>query len=246
MRRLANVVMPIIHIETQPIARNQYELIQTWVDDLGNNFDERIYIETHDDRMYAAMTNLGKACRWLNDAVVTRGAVCIVSDTDGKDVRFGGEHNDLFEAIHSRADYLKNRTKYGLIYGRYLAYLDRIRDLADENEITFTQDDTVKVSIVNKAAEFEREFVPFVDPATWTAENIVRISLKGSQNTVYCMACPATIVFQQTDSFKKMSKPNGKDKRGKDRYIRIKNPKELIAWFTRRHLERHGIKTTQV
>lgn len=138
--------MSIIHIETTPVGNNHFELLQTWVSGV-ENLDERTFTEKHEDRMYAAMTNLGYACRWLNDAHAIRGAVCIVSDKDGKDVRFNGEHDDLFEAVYDRNEYKKNRLKYGLLYGKHLGFLDRIRELADVNEITFTQNNEAAVDI---------------------------------------------------------------------------------------------------
>jgi hypothetical protein len=134
--------MYTIFIETIPTGHKIYEFAQTLTLD-NDNLEERFLTENHDDRMIAAMTNLGKAARWLNDKQIERGAICIVSDKDGKDQRYGGEHDDLFQAIHSQSDYERNRMKYALIYGKHVAYLDRIRELANTNGIAFTQSQDV-------------------------------------------------------------------------------------------------------
>lgn len=232
--------MPLIHIETQPVSVHTFEFIQTWIDDQGVNLDEHTYTEKAESRMYAAMTNLGYACRWLNDALASRGAVCIVSDRDGRDVKFGGEHDDLYNAIHSQNDYQRNRTKYGLIYGKYLSYLDRIRDLANLNEITFTQDATVTLGLNRGREQFA------LDPNDpnlprnrgFTRENLLHISMKGNKNIVACRACTAFIEYKQTDEFIPYAALNAT----RTRTVRVKSNKQMIAMFLEKHLSLHGIK----
>lgn len=231
--------MPVIHIETQPSAANAYEFIQTWIDDHGGNVDERTYNESHSDRMYAAMTNLGYACKWLSDGLAVRGAICIVTDTDGKDVRYSGEHDDLYEAIRSRPDYQKNRIKYGLIYGKYLGYLDRIRELADENEITFTQNADVMLGVVNRGREFVDTLAPRVaNPKYWKRDNLLVLSMKGRHNTVMCRICGKSIMYNQTDEFAPYSVWSDDGKRTK----MIKSDKQAVAWFLESHCRIHGVK----
>lgn len=195
--------MSVIHIETLPVAKGQYEFIQTWLSQ-DKCIDERTYTENHADRMIAAMTNLGYACRWFADTQTDRGVIVIVSDTDGKDVRFSGEHNELFKAIHSKIDYLDNRSKYHLIYGRYVGFLDRIRDLADEHEICFTQNSDALEGINDKGAEFVKgNKIPVHGKSDyWTRSNLLKLDLSGTANTVTYNACRKSIRYYQTDQFK--------------------------------------------
>lgn len=227
--------MPIIHIETNLIRPQEYQFTQTWV--TGEmNVDERIFTESHDDRMFAAMTNLGYACKWYADKNFTRGDICIVTDTDGKDKRYNGEHDDLFKAIRSQREYQENRAKYQLIYGRYVGFLDRIRELANAYEINFTQNNTPLVEI-QKGAEFtqivDRNNPYLIANKKWTRQNIIRVSMKGNRNTVTCNACQKSIQYNITDNFAPLRISDGK------RTTLAKNNKQLVKNFQEVHLGQH-------
>lgn len=236
--------MATIHIETNLIAVKEYEFIQTVV--VGEiNVEERLFQEQHEDRMYAAMTNLGYACRWFADKNESRGSVCIVTDTDGKDKRYSGEHDDLFEAIRSQREYQKNRAKYALIYGKYVKFLDRIRELANSYEIGFTQNDKPVNEIRCGMREFvkaDTEYIadysnnPYFNGA-WTRDNIIRLSMSGRHNTVTCNACQRSIQYLQTDEF-----PTFRHQyllQGKWRNVTVKNNKQLVKIFQDEHLGLH-------
>lgn len=127
----------IVYIQTESLGNGKYELFRT--ETVGFYCkDEQHEIIDAPDRMVAAMINLGRACRWLTDKDVMRGEVVIVTDTDGLDKRYAGEHNDLYNAIHTRSGYRDSRAKYRSFYGDYIKYLDKIRSLADQWEIVFT------------------------------------------------------------------------------------------------------------
>lgn len=228
--------MSIIHIETIPIGKGQFEFIQTWLD-RDTCIDERTFVESHDDRMIAAITNVGKACRWFFDNKTGRGTIVIVSDQDGKDYRYGGEHNDLFEAIHSQSDYQKNRLKYSIIYGKHVAYLDRIRELANNQEICFSLNADTLQEINVKGAEFvQREPIPLHGKSEyWTRENLVKLSLKGAHNIVTCVACRKSIRYNQTDNFRPFTVDNGRGKFNK----LIKSNKQLVKYFLDTHVSLH-------
>ncbi len=227
-----------VHIETIPTGHNSYEFIQTWVSG-ESNVDERILNEKHDDRMFAAMTNLGKAARWLADEGVDRGSICIVSDRDGKDTRFGGEHDALFEAVHNKPDYIRNRAKYSLLYGSHVRFLDRIRDLADNYEISFTQGrSTVLQEVVFHGKEISPECPPEHHARNfWNKENLVTLSLDGSQNKIKCNLCGVSSVIQQKDSFTAFSVFSFKT----NRTIILKTNKAFLKFFLEEHLHRHGL-----
>lgn len=231
--------MPVIHIETNLIAANEYEFTQTFIVG-GENVTERIYTESHEDRMYAAMTNLGYACRWYADENISRGDVCIVSDTDGKDVRYSGEHDDLFEAVYSRSDYQKNRAKYNLIYGRYVKFLDRIRDLADAYEIGFTQNAKPLEAIKYEGKEFvQKENIndnnPFlIKNRKWTRLNLIKIDPRGTKNIITCMACQKSISYEQSDNFVPF-----RTRDSKGRLYLVKSNKHLVQNFQEIHLGQH-------
>lgn len=230
--------MPVIHIQTDLISSGKYEFTQTWC--VGEtNADERTFTESHEDRMYAAMTNLGYACKWYGDKNITHGDICIVTDTDGKDQRYNGEHDDLYKAIRSSLDYQHNRAKYALIYGRYVRFLDRIRDLADTFEITFSQNDRSDAD----APEVKETRAPL--PLTkfqkikWTRENIISLSFIGRENVVKCNACQKKIIFQQTDTFKPFRMFCGKDNKGHDRFAMVRSNKQRVKNFQEIHLGMH-------
>lgn len=230
--RKHEILMSItIYIETNSIGGNAYEFIQTFNVD-NQNVNERIIHENHADRMIAAMTNLGYACKWLTEERVSRGAICILKDQDGKDQKYGGEHDDLFEAVHSQTDYDDNRIKYSLIYGRHVSYLDRIRHLANSYEIAFTQNTEVQQS--------RERFNDPNDPLLivnrhWTRENITKLKLYGDRNVLECVACQKSIAVQQTDNFTGFRETNAKT----DRPILIKTNKQLMDNFIELHLRLH-------
>lgn len=130
--------MTTIYIETIPKGNNLFDLIHTIEIDGKAVSDDVVKTDGFDDRMIAAMTNLGLACRYLVDNRCERGEVCIVSDKDGKDHRYGSEHDYLYEAVHSHKDYQENRTKYALFWTNHVKYLDRIREYADIWELQIT------------------------------------------------------------------------------------------------------------
>lgn len=231
--------MATIFITTELIAPNEYEFVQTLA--VGEmNVEERVLVESHNDRMYAAMTNLGKACRWLYDLNIRRGTVCITTDKDGSDVRYKGEHDDLFRAIHSQHDYIDNRIKYELFYGGHVKFLDRIRELANEQEIAFTQkekpDNTIKV----QKAEVFNSYDPFlIRNRKWNKENLLKITLTGSQNKVQCVACQAFILYAQTDNFVPVEVVRVNSKGSKAIKKIVRSNKEYVKWFLETHLQMH-------
>lgn len=226
-------------------------MIQTLIVD-GRNYDERVRREKHEDRMYAAMTNLGYACRWLVDRGDVRGTVCIQTDTDGKDKRYGGEHNDLFEAIRFRDEYRRNRAKYALIYGRYVGYLDRIRELADSHEIQFTDNskrlDDPKAAVIDQALS-ERVAAPKVEPVSPAKikeyreykeaklAEYVRVDLTSAGGGAKCLVCHKG--EQWANPFTPLSvsvtRHNGSRVRITSKHI--KNKKEAYKFFLNTHWE---------
>lgn len=230
--------MSTIFIETIPIGNGEFEFTQT-LTQAGQNIAERVWIENHSDRMYAAMTNLGHACKWIADDKIDRGAVCIVSDRDGLDKKFGGEHDELYEAIHSKDDFQKNRLSYSIFYGKYVAFLDRIRYLADSNEITFTQNlETLKLCNSETPQPFntDPDSLHLIVNQNWTRENILKLSLKGDKNIATCRACQASITIQQTENFMASTVKHWDTKR----LMKIGNPKQLLEHFLNTHLHLHG------
>lgn len=225
--------MSIIYIETNLIGQGEYEFIQTWVEG-SINVDEHILTENHDDRMYAAMTNLGYACKWFADKNIMRGDVCITTDTDGRDQKHSGEHDDLYKAIRSQKDYSDNRAKYALIYGRYVGYLDRIRELANTYEIGFTQNETAVVIERPKELELDRDNPYLIHNQNWTRQNIIQIKLSGNRTIVKCKACQASIEVEQTDKFVPIRLT---DKKGYT--VLIKSNKHLVRNFQEIHLGQH-------
>ncbi len=228
----------VIHIETNPINSETFEFIQTWVNG-NNNLDERYLTEKHEDRMAAAIVNIGKAARWFVDTDTVRGSICIITDRDGTDERFGGEHDTLFNAIVSRDDYQKNRLKYALLYGSHVSRLDRIRDYADANEISFTQNAKALEDVVFHGQELKANVLPMNQaPGFWNEKNLTKIFLSGARNQIVCQLCGASAMFQQKDSFTAFTVWNEKT----NKQNLISSNKAFIKFFLESHLFRHGIK----
>lgn len=222
-----------IYIETTPIGNGEFELRQTLTVD-GVCKDEREITDVFDDRMIAAITNLGLACKWLIDDNITRGDVTLITDQDGKDVRYGGEHNDLFAAIHSKPEYINNRGKYALFYGKHVTWLDRIRDYADLNEIAFRigEKDEKITPVVKRnygGTYYEHRLMKEL-----TRTNITRISMAGASNTIYCTVCGESEKYAQTNEFKPVT---ATDARGKS--FTLKTNKQLVHNFLERHYGKH-------
>lgn len=79
------------------------------------------------DRLYAAIINVGKACRCLADNEVFAGTIQIKTDLDGKDRRHDMEHDALFAMLAGGDD--PQARKLRSIYYRYTRYIGRIRQL---------------------------------------------------------------------------------------------------------------------
>lgn len=220
-----------IFIETIPIGNNDFEFIQTWNDN-EHNLDERLIVEKHDDRMIAAMTNLGYACKWLVDCKIERGNVCIMSDRDGQDFRYGAEHSELFTAIHSEKDYQENRLKYEIFFGRYVRFLDRIRELANIHEIAFVQSETAIRTGEKPIVTIDKNDPSLIANQNWNVNNILKIAF----NKVTCLACSKTMIFSPTGTFAAQLLVNPITLQKK----MIKTNKEMIAWFRDTHLVLHG------
>ncbi len=229
----------VVHIETNPLSNSLYEFIRTWVSG-ESNIDEQYEQFKESDRMAAAIVNAGKACRWLQDENIDRGTVCITSDRDGQDKRFGGEHDALFEAIHSKSEYIRNRAKYQLLYSEHVKRLDRIRDLADANEISFTQNRSpVLQEVVFHGKEIETEIPPEHRASYfWNRDNLIKLYLDGSQNKVKCNLCGVSSIVQQKDSFAAFSAFSFKS----NRTVLIKTNKAFLKFFLEEHVNRHGLE----
>lgn len=137
--------MPIITIETNKLDTNSFQLIRTVSIGYANllEFDEII---SAPDRMVAAMTNLGLACRWFIDrnAKDATRQVWLQRDFVNPDEIENREHNDLFSAVRNLHNHLygniyqyrQDRLKYQAFYGDYVKYLDRIIDYLIRYKIT--------------------------------------------------------------------------------------------------------------
>lgn len=123
----------IIHIETEKTAVSQFNFIWS-ISGADWNTDEihRTWTLTN-DRLRAAIVNLGLTCRCLKDNDVFQGTVQIKSDTDGLDQRYNGEHNALY-ALISPVDELQGQ-KLRSIYFEYMKYVGRIKQLQMQNRI---------------------------------------------------------------------------------------------------------------
>ena len=127
--------MPALFIETIPIKRGEYQFMQS----LYIGYDARgDWIHTYliDERLEAAIINLGMACRYLhtNYQYWKKGnMVILITDTDGKDIKYNGEHNALHGLIYPHNSF--EAKKFESLYGEYNKYLLKIRELMREANI---------------------------------------------------------------------------------------------------------------
>lgn len=81
-----------------------------------------------DSRLKAAICNFGFAERFLIDNYPKSAKeIGIISDSDGQDVRYSGEHNVLYSLLMPHSDY-ESRKLSGL-YKEYERFLFRAKDL---------------------------------------------------------------------------------------------------------------------
>lgn len=117
--------MPIVYIETHTLAAGKYQLVQSAFIGLSP-LSETVTEYESEDRLTAAIVNLGFACRWLHDNYKEwkSNIINIVSDKDGKDKRYNGEQDImyylLFPHTHSEA------RKQARLYAEYDRHLSRL------------------------------------------------------------------------------------------------------------------------
>lgn len=120
--------MPLIAVQTIRVARNQFELnrVRYVGFDATKEINDR-FEEKDNDRLRAAIINVGFACRQLFDEAAPVSIVSIESDSDGADVRNGGEHNVLYSLLNPSGDF--EARKHRALYADYIKLLDRISEL---------------------------------------------------------------------------------------------------------------------
>lgn len=117
--------MPLIYCQTERIAVNKFELVHSYYLGASPIEDEiEIYIEPENNRLKAAIINIGLACKALTEIDTEIRVVGIEDDNDGLDVRYGGEHNILIAFLCSNNDYEVKKLRS--LYQEYLKFLDRI------------------------------------------------------------------------------------------------------------------------
>lgn len=135
--------MPVVitYLETERGQRiGTWDLIRK-VSAVGQTIDGEkakelttVWDKSPDDRLLAAIVNVGLACRWYFDNQIIHGFIDIKTDKDGKDRRYCGEH-DILESLINPRDAWQNR-KHQSLYAEYKKYLYRIRDLVKACDIT--------------------------------------------------------------------------------------------------------------
>lgn len=128
--------MSLIYCQTVRTAINQFEFWQTEYVGQGSKSERVIkWTNKDNDRLASSIINIGMACRDLSETQNDIKIVGIESDTDGKDVRNGGEHNILFDLLNPKDDFAgrKNRS----LYFEYERHLSRIMQLSLRHNIKF-------------------------------------------------------------------------------------------------------------
>ena len=125
--------MPIIIVETLPKGSENFQFIQSVFSGASSKGD-RITEYKCPSRLLAAIVNVGMACRFLVDEYSEWSKIIeIVSDQDGKDFKYDGEHDILYKLLFPANDY--EARKVFSLYGEYIRLLDRIQQLRREASI---------------------------------------------------------------------------------------------------------------
>lgn len=132
---ITNIIC-VQYLETER-GENGFDLMRT-IEAYGKliNGKPRLEIIEHwqtDDRLLAAIINLGYACRWFHDTKIYNGFIDIKTDTDGQDHKYSNEHNILYGLINPSDGW--QARKNASLYQEYQKYLWRIHDLTKANNI---------------------------------------------------------------------------------------------------------------
>lgn len=120
--------MPMIYCETYPVKPQVFRFIHTYyIGCASYKDDEQLWNEPENDRLRAAIVNVGFACRELVDKQERHATVAIISDTDGKDTLYNYEHDALHSLLNPATSNIMR--KHQALYGDYMKYLGRINDL---------------------------------------------------------------------------------------------------------------------
>lgn len=124
--------MPSIHIQTIPNGTNIFQFIQSGriVDKGLSGFDCEDWVQDYqaDNRLKASIINFGLAARYLvDDWKGWNNEIIIATDTDGKDVKYGKEHNILYALLNPHNDYEAH--KLAGLYQEYKPFLVRVKEL---------------------------------------------------------------------------------------------------------------------
>lgn len=143
-RREAEALKPIqpntIEILTQRVGKNDFCFYHTVSRIEGGAITHRFqdsvitFREDTNDRLRAAIANLGLAARRFADAGQSNGCIVLENDKDGKDMKFGGEHNILFGLLYPDS-YGANK-KNASIYASYNTWLTKAKMLINDYRIT--------------------------------------------------------------------------------------------------------------
>lgn len=120
--------MASVYLQTFAKGGKHFEFIQSVF--IGLWPETEIILEYEaEDRLHAAIINLGLACRYLYDNysgwVTNR--IEIESDIDGLDKRGNGEHDIMYSLLFPHSSY--ERRKLARLYSEYDKYLVRLWSL---------------------------------------------------------------------------------------------------------------------
>lgn len=116
--------MPIITLETECIKERQYQLIRG-VSIGAGMIDEIVVDYEAPDRLWAAIINLGLACKYVVEKYPNYTKVIkLVSDGIYPDIKYGGEQNILYSLLHPFSD--SEARKHKALYKDYARLLDRV------------------------------------------------------------------------------------------------------------------------
>lgn len=117
-----------IYLETERTGIHTFQFLWGYfVGASSTGEKEQEWKQEDNDRLRAAIVNVGLAARELSETDTDVRVIKIKSDKDGKDFRYGGEHETLYSLLVPSDDFQARKMRS--LYGDYMRYVSKVLEL---------------------------------------------------------------------------------------------------------------------